>query len=136
MIKAKADEWQANGGQPFKIRELVVRREGSSPADLSRFLGITENQARSLLEWFGSREDSDGRWRVGDDEASQLMAKIVELVLSGGRLTDDAFSEAAQKFVDEFAETGKAPDIDWEYIRELPLDPKWSANVVEPPEDT
>jgi hypothetical protein len=134
LIKAKADEWKENRGQPFKIRELVVRREGSSPTDLARFLGITEDEARSLLIWFGSKEGDDGRWRVGDDEASQLMARMVEFILAGGQLSDDAFRQEAQKFADEFAATGKAPDIDWSYVKELPLDPKWSANIAERPE--
>lgn len=132
VVEKMAEDWKGNGGQPFKIRELVVRREGSKPADLAGFLGISEEEARALLVWFGSKEDDDGRWRVGEDQGSQLMAKMVEFMLWAGRLPDDAFRQEAQKFADEFAKSGRAPDVDWKYVSELPLDPKWSANLQSP----
>jgi hypothetical protein len=126
--EAKADDWKASGGQPYKIQELIRRSTGWDPAQFARLMDVSEADARALLASFGGKEGADGRWHIGDDEVSKLMADNMFLILSSPHITRDAFRAEIQKRLDTFLETGKAPDVDWENFAKLPLDPNWSAN--------
>lgn len=136
VTEEKAEDWKANGAQPFKVKELV--RRSQSAADLARLLNVTESDAKALLTAFGCKEGEDGRWWPGEDEASKLMADNMDLLLSSPQIERDAFRGEIQRRLDSFLETGKAPDLDFERMAALPLDPHWSANrqeveQVEPP---
>ncbi len=124
----KATDWKANGGEPFKIKELVCRKSGWTPADLGRLLNVTEADAKALLTSFGCTEGPDGRWYPGEDEMSKLMADNMNLVLTSPHIHRDAFRGEVRRRLDSFVETGKAPDPDYEVMAALPLDPHWSAN--------
>ncbi len=127
----KAKDWEASGGQPYKVQELVRRSTGWDPAQFAALMGISEGDAKALLASFGGEESDDGRWRIGDDEFSKLMAESMFLILASPHIDHDAFRGEIKKRLDAFLATGNAPEVDWEEFGKLPLDPHWSANRVE-----
>jgi hypothetical protein len=126
--EARAEDWTANGGQPFKIQELIRRSTGWIPAQFAKLMGTSEADAKALLASFGAKETADGKWRIGDDELSKLMADNMTLVLSYPHIDREAFRIEVQERLDTFLKTGEAPEVDWERITKLPLDPSWRPN--------
>lgn len=124
----KAQQWEANGGMPYKLSALFLRADGWDSAELGRLLDVTDADAEALLTTFGCAQGSDNRWRPRADELSKLMAGNAEYVLQTPHTDRAAVREVLEQRIDVFLKTSKAPALDWERLSSLPMDPKWSAN--------
>lgn len=129
--EAKAEDWKSSGGEPFKIHELIRRSTGWNSAQFAQLMGISDGDAKALLASFGAKEDEDGKWRIGSDEGSKLMADNMLLVLNNPYVNREAFRVEIHRRLEIFLETGQAPEIDWEKIANLPVDQSLMPNLVE-----
>lgn len=128
VAKQRAPHWEANRGLPFKLKALIWQPEGWNANELAKLLGITVPDAIALLTLFGCAEGEDQIWRARADEISKLMAGNAELLIEAHQTDRAAIREVLKQRIKNFIETGKAPDLDWEKLSRLPLDPHWSAN--------
>ncbi|HEX5714166.1 MAG TPA: hypothetical protein VFX85_12715 [Solirubrobacterales bacterium] len=128
VANEKSKQWEANAGLPYKLTSLLWREEGWDAAELGRLLDVTAADAEALLTAFGCSEESDGRWQSRADELANLMAGNAEYVIHSHHTDKAAMREVLRQRIESFLTTGKAPDLPWEKLSRLPMDPSWSAN--------
>jgi hypothetical protein len=107
--KHKAN-WQARGGDPGTLSEFF-RHRPSTTAEVAGLLGCTEEEAEAVLWAFGFASDETGVWRLQADEEAKVLRAIWELIVYGYR--DVELERRIQELAEEFAESGRAPEIDW-----------------------
>jgi hypothetical protein len=120
--------WEKGRGLPHKLRALLWQEGGWELEELGRLLGITAPDAEALLVLFGCSKQDDGRWHPRRDEISKLMAGNAELIIEMPQADRSAVREVLRQRIERFVKTGRAPDLSWDKLGNLPLDPHWSAN--------
>lgn len=124
----KSKQWEANAGLPYKLTSLLWREEGWDAAGLGRLLDVTDSDAEALLAAFGCSKAIDGYWRSRADELANLMAGNAEYIIHAHHTDRAAMREVLRQRIELFLTTGRAPDLPWEKLSRLPMDPSWSAN--------
>ncbi len=128
VAEEKSKQWEANAGLPYKLTALLWREEGWDAAELGRLLGVRTPDAEALLTAFGCLEDSAGYWQPRADELAKLMAGNAEYVIQGHATDKAAMREVLRQRTELYLSSGRAPDLPWEKLSRLPMDPSWSAN--------
>lgn len=128
VTSEKSKQWEANASLPYKLTRLLWREEGWDAAELARLLDVTVADAEALLTAFGCSKADDGSWRSRSDELAKLMAGNAEYVIQAHHTDKAVMREVLRQRIDSFLTSGKAPDLPWEKLSRLPMDPSWSAN--------
>jgi hypothetical protein len=105
----KAD-WQERRGDPGTLSAFLEHRP-STTAEVAGLLGCAEEEADAVLWAFGFAPDEDGVWRMGGDEDAKFLRAVWELIVFGYREVELERRIAA--LAEEYARTGRAPEIDW-----------------------
>jgi hypothetical protein len=103
--------WQARGGDPGTLSEFL-RHRPSTAGEVAGLLGCTDEEAEAVLWAFGFAPDEAGLWRLQADEEAKFLRAIWELIVYGYREVE--LERRIGEIADEYARTGRAPEIDWQ----------------------
>ncbi len=124
VVHGHLEEWSKRGARPDNVHELLGQRPWH-PEDFAERFGCTTEEAEAFLMGAGFAKSASGLWRRGDDEEAKLLNGNLELAIHLGMVTKrEAVEELFQQRVEEFVQTGQAPDVNWEdpALMELPQD--------------
>jgi hypothetical protein len=128
-FKATADavsrygsRWRANGANAIYLWNWL-RSQTWKSEDLARLLGTKPDEVESILESFGFIEEEDGTWSEGSDEESKLLAGNAEFILHSPHTERSWVESTLRERIEQFVETGVAPELDWGELPQMPVDP-------------
>jgi len=123
VVRKYGPRWRANGANAIYLWDWL-RWQPWKSKDLARLLGTTPEEAESILASFGFVEGEDGAWSEGTDEESKLLAGNAQFILHSAHAERSWVETILRERIEEFAETGRAPELNWGELPQMPVDPK------------